>query len=65
MQYKSKLCMLMIIFSLSACDNRPVKSKIENPFAGHVEALVKAKDVEKKLLEAQQKTQDAIEKATK
>lgn len=54
----------IIISSLSACDSEPIKSKIENPLAGHVKALEKAKDVESKLLEAQQKTQDAIDQAT-
>jgi hypothetical protein len=49
---------------LSACDNNPAKSKIENPLVGHAKALEKAKEVEQKLLEAQHRTQDAIEKAT-
>ena len=57
------------VFSVSACDskstnNKSEASKIENSLAGHVEALEKAKNIEKQLLEAQQKTKDAIEKAT-
>ena len=35
------------IFFISACDSKPAKSKIENPLAGHVQALEKAKDVER------------------
>lgn len=52
-------------FSISACDSQPAKSKIENPLAGHAKALEKAKDVEKQLLDAHKKTQEAINEATK
>ena len=55
---------LIIAFFVSSCDSKPAKSKIENPLAGHAEALEKAKNVEKQLLEAQQKTQEAIDKVT-
>lgn len=66
---RTKLFILTLVFPISvsfisACDSKPAKSKIENPLAGHVQALEKAKDVERQLLEAQQKTQDAIDKAT-
>ncbi len=69
MLVKAKFFVLMIVFTISAflisaCDNKPAKSKIENPLAGHAKALEKAKDVEKQLLEAQLKTQEAIDKAT-
>jgi len=52
------------IFFISACDSKPPKSKIENPLAGHVDALEKAKNVEKQLLDAQQRAQDTIDKAS-
>jgi len=45
---------------ISACDEAP-KSKIENPLAGHVEALEKAKDVERQMLEAAEKQRKAID----
>ena len=61
---QTKLFIFILVFFISACDSKPAKSKIENPLAGHVKALEKAKDVERQLLEAQQKTQDAIDKAT-
>ena len=59
---QTKLFILMMLFAISACDSKPAKSKIENPLAGHVQALEKAKDVEKQLLEAQQRTLDAVDK---
>ena len=64
MSLSNNISILIILFLMSACDNDPAKSKIENPLAGHAKALEKAKEVEKKLSEAQQRTQDAIEKAT-
>ena len=64
MSNQLKIVLLMLVFIISSCDNKPAKSKIENPLAGQVKALEKAKDVEKKLLEAQQKTLEALEKAT-
>ncbi len=61
---RTKFYILAVILSVSSCDNKPAKNKIENPLAGHAKALEKARDVEKQLLDAQQKTQDAIDKAT-
>ena len=61
---QTKLFILVMMLSISACDSKPAKSKIENPLAGHVKALEKAKDVERQLLEAQQRTQDAVDKAS-
>lgn len=45
---------------LSACDDAP-KSDIKNPLAGHVQAIEKAKDVERQLLEAAEKKRKAID----
>ncbi|MEE9326730.1 MAG: hypothetical protein V3U71_05490 [Cocleimonas sp.] len=45
---------------ITGCDDAP-KSKIKNPLAGHVEALEKAKDVERQLLEAADKQRKAID----
>lgn len=59
-----KFYILMALLFVSACDSKPITSTIKNPLAGHVEALEKAKNVEKQLLEAQQRTQDALEKAS-
>ena len=39
---------------LTACDGKQ-QSKIENPFAGHAEALQKAKDLERQIQEATDK----------
>jgi len=64
MLVKTKFFVLIIMLTISACDSKPAKSKIENPLARHAKTLEKAKDVEKQLLEAQQKTQEAIDKAT-
>jgi len=61
---QTKFFLLMIMLSISACDSKPAKSKIENPLAGHAKALEKAKDVEKQLLDSQQRSQEAIDKAT-
>ncbi|MEH6456636.1 MAG: hypothetical protein V7749_09955 [Cocleimonas sp.] len=56
---QTKFPILAIMFSISACD-----SKIENPLAGQIEALEKANNVEKQLLEAQQRAEEAIDKAS-
>ncbi len=40
--------------TLTACDETQ-KPKIENPFAGHVDALQKAKDLERQIQEATDK----------
>jgi len=61
---QTKFFLLMIMLSISACDSKPAKSKIENPLAGHAKALEKAKDVGKQLLDSQQRAQEAIDKAT-
>lgn len=53
------------ILALSACDNTPPKSKIENPLAGHVEALDKAKALEGQILDAAEKQRKAIDEMTK
>jgi hypothetical protein len=45
---------------ISSCDDAP-KSKIKNPLAGHVQALEKAKDVERQLLDAADKQRKAID----
>lgn len=55
MQIRSKFFFVTIVCLISACDNEPAKSKIKNPLAGHVEALEKAKNVEKQLLERNEK----------
>ena len=41
--------------TLTACDKKTQQSKIENPFAGQVEALQKAKDLERQIQEATDK----------
>ncbi len=66
---QTRFFMMMLIFtisgfSISACDSKPAKSNIENPLAGHAKALEKAKDVERQLLESEQRTRDAINKVT-
>lgn len=58
------LCLLAGIFMLAGCDEAP-KSKIKNPMAGQVEALEKAKDVERQLLEADIKKRKAIDDMSK
>jgi hypothetical protein len=40
--------------NLTACDSNQAP-KIENPFAGHVDALQKAKDLERQIQEATDK----------
>ena len=60
-----KTVILMFTLLISACDIKSEMGKIENPIAGHVKALEQPKDLEKQLLEAEQKTREAIEKATK
>lgn len=56
---------VFVSFTILACDSKPPKSKIENPLAGQVEALEKAKNVEQQLLDAQLRAKEAIDKATK
>jgi len=46
---------------LSACDGTSPKSKIANPLAGHVDALNKAKELEKSLQDSLDKQQKAID----
>ncbi len=46
--------------TLTACGDTQ-KPKIENPFAGHVDALKKAKDVERQLKEAMDKRMKKID----
>jgi hypothetical protein len=52
------LSLLLILvgssFTLTACDSNQAP-KIENPFAGHVDALQKAKDLERQIQEATDK----------
>ncbi len=62
---RMSLIVIFASFTISACDSEPSKSKIENPLAGQLEALEKAKDVEKQLLDAQKRANEAIKKATK
>ncbi len=48
------LILVVSSLTLTACDGKQ-QSKIENPFAGHVEALQKAKDLERQIQEATDK----------
>ncbi len=63
-----KLLSILFIFagvlSLTACDDAKKqlsKAKIENPLAGHMEALKAAKDVERQLLESEEKRRKMID----
>lgn len=60
----STFCLLTAAFMLSACDTTP-KTETVNPLAGQVKALEKAKDVERKLLDAAQKQRNSIDDMTK
>ncbi len=48
------LILAIASLTLTACGDTQ-QSKIENPFAGHVEALQKAKDLERQIQEATDK----------
>ncbi len=54
MKILSLFLILAASLATTACDSNQ-QPKIENPFAGHVEALNKAKDVERLLQEATDK----------
>jgi hypothetical protein len=56
---------LTSLLAINACDNKPQQSKIKNPLADQVEALDKAKDVERQLLEASEKQRKAIDNMSK
>jgi uncharacterized lipoprotein YajG len=60
MKALSILLILAGSLTLTACDENQ-KPKIKNPLAGHVEALQKAKDVERLLQEATEKRLKSIE----
>jgi ABC-type uncharacterized transport system auxiliary subunit len=49
------------LLAMSGCEKAP-ETKIKNPLAGQAEALEKAKNVEKQLLEAAEKQRKAIDK---
>ncbi len=60
----SLLIILAGILSLTACDDAKKqiqKAKIENPLKGHMEALKKAKDLERQLLESEEKRRKMID----
>ncbi len=46
---------------LTACDGEPQKPKIKNPLAGHVEALEKAKALEKQMQDALKKKMEGVD----
>jgi len=46
---------------ITACDGTPQKPKIKNPLAGHVEALEKAKALEKQMQDALKKKMETID----
>jgi len=54
MKALSILLILAGSLALTACDETP-KPKIGNPFAGHVDALKKANDLERQIQEATDK----------
>jgi len=60
MKALSILLILAGSLALTACDETQ-KPKIENPFAGHVDALEKAKDLERQIQEATEKRLKPIE----
>jgi len=60
MQLRVKSSILILTFLISSCDGEPPKSKIENPLAGHAEALEKAKNVEKQLLDQHNKAMEKV-----
>ncbi len=64
-----KLVVALILFTglliINACGDTPQETKIKNPLAGHAEALEKAKDVERQLLEAAEKQSKAIDQISK
>lgn len=61
MKALSILLVLAGTLLISACDGEPQKPKIKNPLAGHVEALEKAKAVEKQLHDSLKKKMDAVD----
>ena len=65
MKFITALIIFAGFFVISACDNKPQQSKIKNPLAEQVEALEKAKDVERQLLEASEKQRKAIDEMSK
>ena len=65
MKFIAALIIFAGFFVISACDNKPQQSKIKNPLADQVEALEKAKDVERQLLEASEKQRKAIDEMSK
>ena len=64
-----KLIAVLILFAglllINGCEDTPQQTKIKNPLAGHAEALEKAKDVERQLLEAAEKQRKAIDQISK
>jgi hypothetical protein len=65
MKFVTALIIFTSLLVISACDNKPQQSKIKNPLADQVEALDKAKDVERQLLEASEKQRKAIDNMSK
>ena len=54
MKILSLFLILVASLSITACDSNQ-QPKIKNPFAGHAEALQKAKDLERQIQEATDK----------
>ena len=55
---------LASLFTITACDDvkeQMNKVKIDNPLAGHMKALEAAKDVERQILEADQKRRKMVD----
>ena len=65
MKFITALIIFAGLFVISACDNKPQQSNIKNPLADQIEALEKAKDVERQLLEASEKQRKAIDEMSK
>ncbi len=62
MKLSTFLILICGLILIQGCDNKsPPKSKIENPLAGQVKALEKAKDLERQLNEAAEKQRKAID----
>lgn len=62
MKFPTFLILLCGLILTQGCDSKsPPESKIENPLAGQIKALEKAKDVERLLNEAAEKQRKAID----
>ena len=63
MKITTTICILIGLLAISACDEAP-KPKIANPLAGQAEALQKAKEAERQLLDAAEKQRKTIDDLT-